>query len=335
MSKYIEKNLASHLEKLYKQVKYSNPILLKEIKVFINANKSGKRLRAFLINLGYELVSGKSNKEIWNIASAYEIFHTSILIHDDVIDQSPTRRSQKSVYHQLGANHQGESLAICLGDMGFFLSYKIISETSFPIEKKDQAIGFFSKIIFNTALGEMVDVKLSDNLKKITQTDLLNLATLKTAQYSISGPLILGAILAGAKQKFLNELESFGNNLGIAYQVKDDILGVFGDPKKLGKSNLSDVEEGKSTFLYLFAYQNSNSPQKSFLDKYYGKGRISSGNFNRLKQIFSETKALEKAQTIVEHFANQAKNNIEKITNNKKNQLILKSLAEDLINREN
>lgn len=175
-------------------------------RTFIKSCQGGKRIRAALIKLGFEIAGGKS-KEITTIGAAYEILHTAVLAHDDIIDQDTLRREKPSLYQALGGNHYGVSQAISLADFGFFLSFKIFANT--------KAASIFSEIMLDTAFGQMLDV-LGDHS--------LAMMKLKTARYTIAGPFMIGAVLGGADQKLIRALEHFGENLGIAYQIRDDIL---------------------------------------------------------------------------------------------------------------
>ena len=195
--------------------------LLPLVDKFIDSCRGGKRIRGMLVVLGYEIgkessvISPQIESSIIKIAAAYEIFHSAFLAHDDVIDQSEVRRGKPSLYKALGADHKGISRTICLGDGGFFLATRIIAESRFPDSKKNEVLKYLSGILLNTAIGQMLDVEKGDSLV---------VAKYKTAQYSVSGPLVLGATLAGAGEQWLKHLAKFGEKIGIAFQIKDDIL---------------------------------------------------------------------------------------------------------------
>lgn len=183
------------------------------LNAFAKSCQGGKRIRGALVKLGYELAvvfpfgGPRKSEDILKIGAAYEILHTAILIHDDIIDQSLVRRGKPSLYQALGGNHYGVSQAISLADYGFFLAFKIIADTN--------AAEVFSQIVMDTAFGQMLELKKANPLLVMK---------LKTARYTIAGPLKMGAILAGASPKLVRELGEFGENLGIAFQIKDDIL---------------------------------------------------------------------------------------------------------------
>ncbi|MBI2086201.1 polyprenyl synthetase family protein [Candidatus Daviesbacteria bacterium] len=225
----VDKELKILLKKWKSDVLKIDKSLVSLADQFIQANKGGKRIRGVLVVLGYELSKlttdyrqpttaegGRPKTEdILKIAASYEIFHTAILAHDDVIDKSPIRRGQPSLYIALGGNHYGISQAICLGDAGFFLAQQVISESNFPDKEKLEALKWFNQTILDTAIGQMMDIKEGDSII---------VARYKTAKYTVSGPLVLGATLAGVSQGLIRVLEEFGENLGIAFQIQDDIL---------------------------------------------------------------------------------------------------------------
>lgn len=206
------------------EVKKEKPKLIPFALGLINSCKGGKRIRGTLVKLGYEIAGGFPNEDILKIAAALEILHSAILVHDDIIDQSPTRRGQPSLYKVLGGDHYGISQAISLGDIGLYLPIQIIAESAFPDEFKNKALSHLSKTIVDTGWGEVLDVDLAAKKGKTSEEDIILLYKLKTAQYTISGPLILGAILAGADEELVREFGEFGENAGIAFQIQDDIL---------------------------------------------------------------------------------------------------------------
>ncbi len=210
LDKEVEKILKEQLSEATKIDKKLTPL----IKAFASSCQGGKRIRGVLVKLGFEMANGKS-REIAKIGAASEIVHTAILVHDDIIDKSLSRRTKPSLHQALGGNHYGISQAISLADYGFFLGLKIISKARFPHNRKIKALELFSEVMADTTLGEILDLE---------KTDPMTVMRLKTARYTIAGPLQLGVILAGGNQKRVRALGDFGENLGIAFQIRDDIL---------------------------------------------------------------------------------------------------------------
>ncbi len=257
----LEKELKKLLEEWRSEVGKIDKSLLSLVDEFIKSNEGGKRIRGKLVMLGYEIAekssvvsrqssdnaslkadseaSLKTDSSIMQVAAAYEIFHTAILAHDDIIDKSLERRGQASLYQALGGDHQGVSLALTLADAGFFLAVKIISEADFPEKQKNEALKYFSKIMLETAMGQILDIEKGDSL---------TVAKYKTAKYTVSGSLVLGALLGGAQESLVRAFGELGEALGIAFQIQDDILdsevdwlGGFEQAKKEAKkySNLA------------------------------------------------------------------------------------------------
>jgi len=291
----------------------------------------GKMIRGTLVKLGFEFVSDKQSIAIWKPAAAFEILHTALLIHDDIIDQSPTRRGNSALHIHKNA-HYGMSQAICLGDIGIALAGKLIAESEFSEVHKNRALRYFYEMVNTTISGEMVDVGSAQKINR-TEKQILRIHEMKTANYSIVGPLAVGAILAGAGDDYLKNLKRFGEPLGIAYQIQDDILGVFGDEITLGKSTTSDIEENKSTLLISYAYDHATPTQKKILENNYGKKNITKKTQEMIKKIFVQTGSLEYSQNKIISLTIQAKKYISTLSDNKSNQLLLTQFCDFLMYR--
>lgn len=337
----INKELKNLLEEWRRETGKIDKSLLPLVDKFIESCKGGKRIRGVLVVLGYELgnssadyrlqstakraeVGRPKSEDIIKVAAAYEIFHSAVLAHDDIIDQSSIRRGRPSLHQALGKGHSGQSRALILGDAGFFLATRIISESNFPKDAKLKALNWFSQIMLDTAIGELMDVEKADALMTIK---------LKTARYSIAGPLVLGAVLGGGKQGLIRGFTEFGENLGIAFQIRDDILGVFGLPAATGKSITSDVEEGKNTLLYNYALRNVDTRQRQVLAKYYGQGVLGARGLEEVRQVFQETGALDYAKKEADRYKVKAMEILPKLTKDHSMSKILEQLAGYLVQR--
>lgn len=340
----INLELDNFFQKWSGEVSSISPKLLALNNTFIQANIGGKRLRGTLVKLGYELArdstgrrddlqNDKLSKEILKPAIAYEIFQTAILAHDDIIDKSDLRRGMPTLWKSLGGDHYGISQTICLGDIGFFLADKLISESSFPEKEKNQAISFFTNSMLKTALGEMLDIEVP-HLGQGNEDDALTIFKLKTAFYTLTGPLQLGAVLAGGDQGLLGKLGEFGEKLGVAFQIQDDILGIFGSEEILGKSVTSDIEEGKNTLLIIHALKNASGKQSEILDKYYGKGKIGVSELEQIKKVFIDTGALEYSKQRASELVEEAKKVIEEMEISQEYKDLLFQMADFLVKRQ-
>lgn len=329
----INKELGKFCKEWSKDVEKASPRLSFLNQCFVRACSGGKRLRGTLVKLGYEIASGQSNPEILKPAVAFEIFQTAVLAHDDIIDKSDLRRGKPTLWKCLGGDHYGISQTICLGDVGFFLSYKLISESNFLEKNKNRAIAFYTNAMIQTALGEILDVEVPHSGKTDEDT-YLKICQLKTAFYTLIGPLQLGAVFGGAKEALLKRLAQFGENLGIAFQIQDDILGVFGEEETLGKSVTSDIEEGKNTLLIAYALKNASLEQREVLDKYYGKGKIGQEALEEVRKVFVDTGSLDYSQKKALKLVEEAKKLIPAITLNQEKAKLLSEMADLLVQRD-
>ncbi len=291
---------------------YSNRFLEEALEQFTSSNKGGKFLRASLIALGYQSM-GNEDDSYLPLGIALEIFQTSILIHDDIIDKADKRRGLDTIpvkYQKIygdaikdGNDFEvkrkdiGNSMALCLGDLGFYLALQIIVQNYRNNKNLDRVLEYYNSVAIKTCEGEMVDVILpfyeefygtEDDL----ESHVMEIYKLKTAWYSVVGPYCLGAILGGLDDEKVHKLEDALINLGVAFQIKDDLLGIYGDEKHIGKSVTSDVSEFKQTILYSYAI---NTEYKDDLLKYYGK-EISNDDMSKVKEIFDKSGAKEYAE---------------------------------------
>lgn len=234
-ARFINKQLDKSLSMFLTETKKLSPKILPLALEFVDSCKGGKTIRGVLCKMGYEIAmslkgSWTSQDDIIKVGAGLEIMHAAILVHDDIIDQSPTRRGKPSLFKRVG-----KFQALALGDLGFFLAIKIISQSNFPQKEKNNALSLLSETMFKTAAGQIMDIAKDDPIKT---------ARLKTALYTISGPLRLGAILAGATTSLLEKLDRFGTNLGIAYQIRDDILdGEAGDRERKQLREYTELAE--------------------------------------------------------------------------------------------
>ena len=291
---------------------YNNRFLEEALEQFVSSNKGGKFLRACLIALGYQSF-GKDDDNYLSLGVALELFQTSILIHDDIIDKAAKRRGldtipvkYEKIYSDPILNKDNfkvkrkdiaDSMALCLGDLGFYLALQIIVRNYKNNDNLDRVLEYYNNVAIKTCEGEMVDVILpfyeefygsNDDL----ESHVMEIYKLKTAWYSVVGPYCLGAILGGLEEENVNKLEDALLNLGIAFQIKDDLLGVYGDEEHIGKSVTSDVSEFKQTILYAYVI---NTEYKDELLKYYGKD-VSDVEMDKVKDIFEKSGAKKYAE---------------------------------------
>lgn len=235
----IDEVLDEILSDFLKETQKINIKLLPFALGLINSCKGGKRIRGVLVKLGYEIAGGDFKKDILRIGAALEILHTALLIHDDIMDKSTTRRGKPSLYQSFGGDHYGISQAISVGDIAFYLPIKLILGSKFLDEYKIIALKHLTETVINTGWGQVLDMETS-RMDEVTDGDLKFIYSYKTAKYTIAGPLQIGAILAGSSEKLIDILGEFGENLGIAFQIQDNILDGELDSAQLGKQQASE-----------------------------------------------------------------------------------------------
>ena len=312
------------------------------IAVLRDGTKGGKRIRGALVSLGYSLAHGielssKEEKAITGIAVAYEIFQTAILAHDDIIDKSEQRRGAPTLYHQLGGSHYGISQTISMGDLGFFIAYKIIAESQFPNDSKTKSTTFFSDSMTKTVLGQMLDVEFAHKKFEITEQlldEVLTIYKLKTAYYTFVAPLSLGAILGGADEKVLQQIQSFGESIGILFQINDDITDIFGKQKDSNKDRGADIKEGKITLLYAKAMQKADAEQCRVLSTYYGKALIDDETIKEVQTVFIETEALSYVQSLADQFEQKARASIPTLSSDMNIQKLFEEMVDYVSGKE-
>ena len=223
----------------------------------------GKRIRPFLVAECSKFFDTDED-EIMQIAAAIELLHVYSLVHDDLpsLDNDDLRRGKPSTH-----KYFSEAIAILVGDALQALSFEILSETYKKIKKIDQInlINSFAKYVgqYGMVGGQAIDIDI--NQKDLSFDKLLEMYKLKTANL-ISFSCQVGGIISGAEQKKINALKNFGNNIGIAFQISDDILDVIGDEKVTGKRVGSDLKNNKKTFLNFFDIDNSKREIKKYCD---------------------------------------------------------------------
>ena len=315
-----KKKIEKEITKFNKELKLNNNDIIDDaINKFKYMNFDGKCIRGTLINLGYKL--HKNDLKSLPLAASYEAFETSILIHDDIIDNSNLRRNKPTIheiYKQDFNNYKLDntptSLALCIGDLGFYYTYEYIVKHYKNDKNLSKLLSYFNNIVIDTIKGEILDVYLpfiekNDKKHKLLEEDIMQIYKLKTSKYTIVGPFILGMILSNSNQKEISKMEEILEPLGIAFQIKDDILGIFSKKEILGKSVYSDIEEFKQTILY--SYIKIEKPE--YLDrllKYYGKQNITDKDHKEIQNILEQSGSLEYANNKMNELFEYSKKHI-------------------------
>lgn len=322
----------SFLEKFFAVKKKEGLKIDKEIEkaleVFENYVAGGKKIRGALTVLGYQMAEGTDSGAILPVSCGIELLHNFLLIHDDIIDKDILRRGKPTVHTQVG-----DSKAIIVGDIGSFLGYELILSANFPREKIVKAFSKLNDYILKTGYGEMLDIDY-DLKKDLSWDDIFRVRLYKTAYYTFTMPLSVGATFAEADDFNQKAIEAYGANVGIAFQVADDILGVFGDPKLTGKSNDSDIKEGKKTFLYAKALELAGPEDKDFLINKYGAKDLTNNEIEKIRKIFKSSGSLDYSRKLAFELAEKGKKEVGRMTKGAKFQKILAELADFVVKRD-
>jgi len=261
----------------------------------------GKMLRGSLVYLGNAISQNKEHPDVIKIATALELFQAGLLIHDDVMDHDKLRRGKASMHTQytnLFAKHaiqnsesEGINFAMCVGDLAFFYAYELLGLVEHP-----NVIRYASRVLSHTVQAQMQDTYFGSTPKIPSSDDIMSLYHYKTGEYSITLPIVLGAMLGNASSETVHHLELFGKHLGIAYQLIDDRLNLYGDTDITGKPVGSDITNGKKTLYYHLISQSQE-----------GKNLLESNNIHEIKSYCINTNIDEKITKHIEQHTKEAK----------------------------
>lgn len=300
----------------------------------------GKRLRPLLVVLGHDLFA-QPDEKVYRAAISMELTQTYLLIHDDIMDQSEIRRGKPSLHVSVrnqikerfpDPERISENIAIVAGDLADSLAHQALLECGLTPENVLKANFELSKIIEMTGYGQLIDIDSAGN-DQFSQPDLLRLHILKTARYTIEGPLVLGAMLSGTSED-VKPLSYYGTLLGTAFQLHDDILGLFGEEAETGKSIKSDVNEGKKTLLMLKAMELSGPLEREFISKCLSSGNVSDQDFNRLREIVKESGSYDYSRNMMEKMISKSKEYLSEVNGKPEIKEFLSWLAHYIIERK-
>lgn len=285
----------------------------------------GKRLRPALLLLANDLFGGKTEHAL-NAALAIEIFHNFTLVHDDIMDNAPLRRNNPTVYKKWNTN-----IAILSGDVMFVQAIQFLAKSnpSYLVE----ILELFNTTAIEVCEGQQFDMNF-EKMDNVTIDQYINMIELKTAVL-LAASLKIGAVLAHAKPDDANHIYEFGKNLGVAFQLMDDILDLYGDPKKFGKQIGGDVLANKKTYLLLKAKELANGELKKELDFCLNSSVLDKeSKVKRVTKIFDSLKIKQKAEAEMNLFYNTALAHLDSINVPQEKKQVFEDFAKALMNRE-
>ena len=298
------------------------PVSLYEPFPYILKN-GGKRIRPTLLLAANQLFNGNLNDAL-PAAMAIELFHNFTLIHDDIMDEADLRRNEPTVHRQFGTNN-----AILSGDVMMVYAYKELAQS--PNFK--QSFTLFSDTAIAVCEGQQMDMDFEQQ-ENVSINNYLKMIENKTA-ILVSCALQLGAITANAPQHLQEAIASFGLNLGISFQIMDDILDVYADKTKFGKKVGGDIIQNKKTYLLLRAFELSNVEQKNELNSWLNATQFKeSDKVNAVKDLYEQNNVLEDAKQKAEYYYQKSLEHLSIIEQEDYNTELFRKFAAKLLHRQ-
>ena len=284
----------------------------------------GKRMRPVLVLLGAELMGGKL-EDAQHAALAIEVFHNFTLLHDDIMDEAPLRRGMATVHTKWNSN-----IAILSGDVMLVEAYKLISKT--PTSVLPEILTVFNIAATDVCEGQQWDMNF-EGQDDVNLSDYLNMIRLKTAVL-LGAALQIGALCANADKQDAQNLYEFGCHLGIAFQLQDDILDVFGDPEIFGKQAGGDILSNKKTYLKLRALEKASTSQASDLKKWYSSKEFDSvEKVTAVTQLFENLNVREDAEMEMRRHYDIALKSLHNVQGSESHKAVLEHFAQELLVR--
>ena len=290
-------------------------------------NLGGKRIRPLLVLMSADLF-GHKYKEAVRAALAIEIFHNFTLVHDDIMDSAELRRGSVTVHNKWNIN-----TGIISGDVMLIKAYQALEEYENPLFSK--LIKLLNKTALEVCEGQQYDIDFEEKVD-VNQNNYLEMIRLKTAAL-IGCALKMGALIADASQDDLEAIYEFGELLGIAFQIQDDYLDVYGDSISFGKKIGGDIIENKKTILFHYAMSNGSINEKKELLKWYDKGignALDNEKIDAVKSIFDKTNAGEACMKLVNDYTIKAFKILSNLKISPEAKNIFKNFGENLMKRE-
>jgi geranylgeranyl diphosphate synthase type I len=289
--------------------------------------RGGKRLRARFCWWGWRGVAATSSADadaVVGACAALEIFQAAALVHDDLIDNSDTRRGRPSAHRALEAGHRqagwagdpeafGRAGSVLLGDLLVAWSDDLFEDALAHLSSPASAAtarAEYARMRRDVTMGQFLDIA-EESAWSVAADDThaeraLRVASYKSARYSVQQPLVIGGALAGADPSALEALRAFGHPLGMAFQLRDDVLGVFGDAAETGKPAGDDLREGKRTALVAYARAAATPPDRTRFDALLGDAGLADDDVDWLRERIASSGALARVEGLIADYASQA-----------------------------
>ena len=317
----VDTALAAFLERQAEVLENVSPDCGPLVEAVAALMRGGKRLRPAFCYWGWRGAGGDAGEPIAVAAASLELFQAAALIHDDLMDGSDSRRGMPAVHRRFAGLHSGEGRrgdgerfglagAVLAGDMCLVWTDELFAESGLPVERLAAARPLFNRMRTELLAGQYLDVLGQTATDHEDGADGVERARhvirFKSAKYTVEHPLLIGATLAGADDDLLATYSAFGLPLGEAFQLRDDVLGVFGDPAETGKPAGDDLREGKRTVLLAKTLEAADPAQAGLVRRLVGDPRLDANGVTTLRAVIQDTGALEAVERLIGDLTGQA-----------------------------
>jgi geranylgeranyl diphosphate synthase type I len=316
-----KKAVDAELEKTFKGLSAGATPLAKANYDFMRefVTRGGKRLRPAALITAFEGLGGRGN--VARASLSVELLHNATLLHDDLMDRDATRRGKptchvffadyfRKKHGDDGAERFGECMAIIGGNLLYNMGQKALFDAGFDAEKTAKAVSAYSRVFDLVNLGQMEDIEF-EKRADISEADYTRMVTNKTSVL-FGASVEIGALLAGARDAQVKALVDFALPTAQAFQMQDDVIGVFGRPEETGKSTQGDIENGKRTLLLIKAWEFATPVQKKRIDGLFGRGALTAKQADEARKLLVETGSLEYSQEKARELAEKGKKSLGK-----------------------
>lgn len=309
---------------LEKNVQIREPRNLYEPMVYI-LNLGGKRIRPVLVLMAADIFGGDYKKAL-DAALAIEIFHNFSLVHDDIMDDAPLRRGEKTVHERWDIN-----TGILSGDAMLINAYRLFE--NYDAETFRELAKLFSRTAIEVCEGQQYDIDFETS-ERVSVADYLQMIEYKTAVL-VGASLQMGAIVAQTSEENQKKIYDFGLLLGMAFQLQDDYLDAFGNPKTFGKQVGGDIIENKKTFLFLKALEKLKAKEATQLEHLYSIDPSDlDAKVETVKSLFESSGAAADTKLKIEDYTEKAFEVLDSIEMNREEKEVLRKFGEELMDRE-
>jgi len=311
VNKYLNSKLKGNPKKLYDAAGH----------LIVNG---GKRLRPYMVIKSCQILKGKIANAM-PAASAVEMVHNFTLVHDDIMDNDEMRHGVPTVHKKYGM-----AIAILAGDVLFSKAFQGITDIKLSTDATTQLVSRLAKACVDVCEGQLLDIKMAEERKIPSQAEYITMIGKKTAAlFDVS--CAMGAICATTKVNDISNLSSFGRNLGIAFQITDDLIGVMGDPKITKKPVGNDLREGKKSLPILMAIKSAKGSDKKIILKAFGNSKVSKKDLDNAVDVIRSLGIEESVRKQALKYAEKAEKSLAKYSGSAKVELI--SLLDFVVKR--